>query len=117
MMASIWTERMIGFSSRSTRSPSAIDPEAPRVSFLLDTNILSAHLRRPAGLAHRFFQHAGRLYTFSTFPVSGWRIGSRPEAPGRARVALANGPRGVAGVLERTGRAWRRGTSWLFRSG
>jgi tRNA(fMet)-specific endonuclease VapC len=35
------------------------------VSFLLDTNILSAHLRRPAGLAHRFFQYSGRLYTSS----------------------------------------------------
>lgn len=33
------------------------------MSFLLDTNILSAHLRRPAGLAHRFFQHSGRLFT------------------------------------------------------
>jgi len=35
------------------------------MSFLLDTNILSAHLRRPSGLAHRFFQHSGRLYTTS----------------------------------------------------
>jgi predicted nucleic acid-binding protein len=35
------------------------------VSFLRDTNILSAHLRRPAGLAHRFFQYSGRLYTSS----------------------------------------------------
>jgi tRNA(fMet)-specific endonuclease VapC len=33
------------------------------MSFLLDTNILSAHLRRPSGLAHRFFQYSGRLYT------------------------------------------------------
>jgi tRNA(fMet)-specific endonuclease VapC len=32
------------------------------MSFLLDTNILSAHIRRPAGLAHRFTQHSGRLY-------------------------------------------------------
>ncbi len=24
------------------------------MSFLLDTNIVSAHLRRPAGLSHRF---------------------------------------------------------------
>jgi tRNA(fMet)-specific endonuclease VapC len=32
------------------------------MSFLLDTNILSAHMRRPSGLAHRFFQHSGRLY-------------------------------------------------------
>jgi predicted nucleic acid-binding protein len=35
------------------------------MSFLLDTNILSAHLRRSASLAHRFFQHSGRLYTAS----------------------------------------------------
>ena len=35
------------------------------MSFLLDTNILSAHLRRPSGLAHRFVQHSGRLYTSS----------------------------------------------------
>lgn len=33
------------------------------MSFLLDTNILSEHLRRPAGLVHRFTQHSGRLYT------------------------------------------------------
>ncbi len=31
------------------------------MSFLLDTNICSAHMRRPAGLAHRFLQHTGRL--------------------------------------------------------
>ncbi len=35
------------------------------MSFLLDTNILSAHLRRPAAFAHRFFQYSGRLYTSS----------------------------------------------------
>ncbi len=33
------------------------------MSFLLDTNICSAHLRRPAGLAHRFIQYSGRLFT------------------------------------------------------
>lgn len=32
------------------------------MSFLLDTNICSAHFRRPAGLAHRFMQHSGRLF-------------------------------------------------------
>jgi tRNA(fMet)-specific endonuclease VapC len=32
------------------------------MSFLLDTNICSAHLKRPAGLMHRFTQHSGRLY-------------------------------------------------------
>jgi tRNA(fMet)-specific endonuclease VapC len=33
------------------------------MSFLLDTNICSYHLRRPSGLAHRFIQYTGRLYT------------------------------------------------------
>jgi tRNA(fMet)-specific endonuclease VapC len=33
------------------------------VSYLLDTNILSAHLRRP--LTHRFVQYSGRLFTSS----------------------------------------------------
>ena len=32
------------------------------MSFLLDTNICSAHLKRPAGLMHRFVQHSGALY-------------------------------------------------------
>jgi tRNA(fMet)-specific endonuclease VapC len=31
------------------------------MSHLLDTNICSAHFRRPAGLAHRFFQYGGGL--------------------------------------------------------
>jgi tRNA(fMet)-specific endonuclease VapC len=31
------------------------------LSFLLDTNICSAHLRRPGGLAHRFTQHGGQI--------------------------------------------------------
>jgi tRNA(fMet)-specific endonuclease VapC len=31
------------------------------VTHLLDTNICSAHMRRPVGLAHRFFQYAGGI--------------------------------------------------------
>ena len=31
------------------------------MTHLLGTNICSAHMRRPGGLAHRFFQHAGGL--------------------------------------------------------
>ncbi len=31
------------------------------MSHLLDTNICAAHFRRPAGLAHRFFQYGGGL--------------------------------------------------------
>ncbi len=39
------------------------------MSFLLDTNILSARLRRPSGLAHCFVQYSGRLYTSSVVPA------------------------------------------------
>jgi tRNA(fMet)-specific endonuclease VapC len=31
------------------------------MSFLLDTNVCSAHMRRPAGLAHFFMQYTGRI--------------------------------------------------------
>ena len=58
------------------------------MSFLLDTNILSAHLRRPAGLAHRFFQHAGRLYTsgVSLAELHDWVNGRRDPDPLRASI-------------------------------
>jgi tRNA(fMet)-specific endonuclease VapC len=44
------------------------------MSFLLDTNICSAHLKRPAGLMHRFVQHSGRLYipTIVLGELYGW---------------------------------------------
>jgi tRNA(fMet)-specific endonuclease VapC len=32
------------------------------MSFLLDTNICSAQIRRPSGLMHRFVQYSGRLF-------------------------------------------------------
>lgn len=32
------------------------------MSFLLDTDTCSAHLKRPSGLIHRFIQHSGRLH-------------------------------------------------------
>ena len=32
------------------------------MSFLLDTDTCSYHLRRPSGLAHRFVQHQGRIF-------------------------------------------------------
>lgn len=31
------------------------------MSYLLDTNVCSAYIRRPARLAHRFIQHSGRI--------------------------------------------------------
>jgi predicted nucleic acid-binding protein len=58
------------------------------VSFLLDTNILSEHLRRPSGLIHRFVQHSGRLYTssISLSELYVWVFG-RPDSP-RVRSAV-----------------------------
>ncbi|MFO0813438.1 MAG: type II toxin-antitoxin system VapC family toxin [Gemmatales bacterium] len=35
------------------------------MSFLLDTDTCSFHLKRPAGLMHRFVQHAGTLHLSS----------------------------------------------------
>lgn len=32
------------------------------MSFLLDTNICSAHIKQRGGVAHRFTQHSGRLH-------------------------------------------------------
>ena len=32
------------------------------MTHLLNTNICSAHMRRPAGLAHRFIQYGGGLF-------------------------------------------------------
>jgi tRNA(fMet)-specific endonuclease VapC len=48
------------------------------MSFLLDTNVVSAFFRRPALLAHRFDQHAGRLYlptiVLAELHVAAWRL-------------------------------------------
>jgi tRNA(fMet)-specific endonuclease VapC len=58
------------------------------VSFLLDTNILSEHLRRPAGLTHRFVQHSGRLYTSSVSlaELYDWAYGRNDPAPTIATI-------------------------------
>ena len=58
------------------------------MSFLLDTNILSEHLRRPSGLFHRFVQHSGRLYTSSVSlaELFVWVFGRPDPTPTRAAV-------------------------------
>jgi predicted nucleic acid-binding protein len=56
------------------------------MSFLLDTNILSAHLRRPAGLMHRFVQHSGRLYT-STISLAELLVWARGKPDPTASLA------------------------------
>lgn len=58
------------------------------MSYLLDTNILSAHLRRPSGLQHRFEQHSGRLYasTVALAELYDW-VYRRPD-PAAALAAV-----------------------------
>lgn len=53
------------------------------MSYLLDTNIVSAHLRRPAGLTHRFIQHSGRLSipTLVLAELYAWAYGRNNPTP------------------------------------
>lgn len=53
------------------------------MSFLLDTNILSAHLRRPSGLTHRFIQYSGRLYTSGVCLGELYVWAHRPQDPSK----------------------------------
>jgi len=61
------------------------------MTHLLDTNICSAHMRHPAGLAHRFFQYAGS--------PSGQPIGWNPDL--NAGVRLNIPPFMTAGILRK----------------
>jgi tRNA(fMet)-specific endonuclease VapC len=58
------------------------------MSFLLDTNIVSAHLRRPAGLSHRFIQHSGRLTVPTLVPAElyAWAYGRDNPTPVLDRI-------------------------------
>lgn len=58
------------------------------MSFLLDTNVLSEHLRRPSGLIHRFVQHSGRLYasSISLSELYVWVYGRPDSASTRSAV-------------------------------
>ena len=58
--------------------------------FLLDTNICSAHMRRPGGLAHRFFQHTGQL-AISTVVLAELHAGAfKHPQPARLLNLIAN---------------------------
>jgi tRNA(fMet)-specific endonuclease VapC len=57
------------------------------MTHLLDTNICSAHMRRPGGLAHRFFQHAGGL-AISTVILAELYAGAYKHPDPRRLLAL-----------------------------
>jgi tRNA(fMet)-specific endonuclease VapC len=58
------------------------------MSFLLDINICSEHLRRPAGLTHRFVQHAGRLFISSIVLGELYAWAYRRSNPTRIQTAI-----------------------------
>jgi tRNA(fMet)-specific endonuclease VapC len=57
------------------------------MTYLLDTNICSAHMRRPGGLAHRFLQHMGRL-AIPTIVLAKLYAGAYKSAGSRRLLAL-----------------------------
>jgi tRNA(fMet)-specific endonuclease VapC len=60
------------------------------MSFLLDTDHLSAHLRRPSGLSHRFIQYSGRLYTSTVCLAELYVWAYRRPDPDRALESIDN---------------------------
>lgn len=58
------------------------------MSFLLDTNIVSFHLKRPRGLTHRFVQYSGRLYISSVAlaELYVWAFQKAKPAPGLSAI-------------------------------
>jgi tRNA(fMet)-specific endonuclease VapC len=57
------------------------------VRFLLDTDTCSAHMRRPAQLAHRFFQFAGQL-AISTVSLAELYAGAHKHSQSPRLLAL-----------------------------
>jgi tRNA(fMet)-specific endonuclease VapC len=58
------------------------------MSFLLDTDTCSAHLKRPAGLMHRFVQHSGGLFipTIVLGELYTWAYHRKEPAPVIQRI-------------------------------
>ena|SRR2546425_4692634 len=58
------------------------------MSFLLDTDTCSTHLKRPAGLMHHFVQHSGGLYlaTIVLGELYAWAYHRKNPAPVIQRI-------------------------------
>ena len=60
------------------------------MNFLLDTNICSAHMRRPGRLAHRFVQYSGGL-SIPTIVLAELYAGAyKHPAPARVLILIAD---------------------------
>lgn len=66
------------------------------MSFLLDTDTCSFHIKRPSGLAHRFMQHSGGLFlpTIALAELYAWAY--RRANPTKLLQAIASLPHDVA---------------------
>ena len=60
------------------------------MTHLLDTDICSAHMQRPAGLAHRFFQYAGGLAISAVTLAELYAGAYKPQQPGRLLRLIAD---------------------------
>ena len=60
------------------------------MTHLLDTDTCSAHMRRPAGLAHRFFQYAGGLSIASVTLGELYTGAYKRPQPGRLLSLIAD---------------------------
>jgi tRNA(fMet)-specific endonuclease VapC len=60
------------------------------MTHLLDTNICSAHMRRPGGLAHRFFQHEGGLAVPTIVLAELYAGAYKHPSPGRLLALIAD---------------------------
>lgn len=60
------------------------------MTHLLDTNICSAHMRRPAGLAHRFFQYGGGIAISSIALAELYSGAYRHPSPDRLLALIAD---------------------------
>jgi tRNA(fMet)-specific endonuclease VapC len=66
------------------------------MTHLLDTDICSAHMRRPAGLAHRFVQYAAGLAISSVSLAELYSGAYKHSTPARFLVLIADLLRDVA---------------------
>jgi tRNA(fMet)-specific endonuclease VapC len=71
------------------------------MSFLLDTNICSYHLKRPAGLMHRFIQHSGRLHIPTIVLGELYTWANHREDPSRLTPRIENDLLADVTVFER----------------
>lgn len=64
------------------------------MSFLLDANVCSIHLRRPSGLTHRSIQHSGRIHIATVVLLKDVFLRLIRERPaiGSAEKLLADSP-------------------------